>query len=74
MNLKQKQKIGQTLKDIRIERKISLRKMAVLYGIKDKNGITQIENGLFGGEETPKRYCAALGLKFYGNYSFKIVG
>lgn len=73
MNLKHKQKIGQTLKDIRIERKISLRKMAALYGIKSKDGIVKIEIGEFGDEETPKRYCAALGLKFYGKYSFKIV-
>ena len=73
MNQKNKVKIGIALKELRLERKISQRKMAEMLGVNAHTWVIDIENGKFKDEAVPKRYCAALGLKFYGNYSFKIV-
>ena len=72
MTKKHKIKIGQSLKEQRLKQNVSLRKMAQLMGVKSFCWINTVEHGGFLDSDVPKRYCEALGLKFYETYKFTI--
>ena len=75
MTTKQKQEIGQELKALRLNKSLSLRKMAVLMGLRPNTccSITRIENGDFDSVELVKNYLSAIGYGIKEKYSYKIV-
>jgi len=75
MTAKQKKKIGQELKNIRLAEGISQRKLSMLVGLNKNNcaSISRIEEGNFDSPELPRIFFEAMGYKLREKYQYSIL-